>query len=79
MGSSKNGQHKLHGQSASSTIRVQVYDALQVPTGSEMSENPAAVPVCAIYTCLTSQLGMRICCISQNKEGLAHCLPLMIL
>lgn len=24
-------------------------DALQVPTGSEMSENPAAVPVCAIY------------------------------
>lgn len=54
-------------------------DALQVPTGSKMSQNPAAVPVCAIYTCLTSQLGMRICCISQNKEGLAHCLPLMIL
>lgn len=54
-------------------------DALQVPTGSEISENPAAALVCAIYTCLTSQLGMRICCISQKKEeGLAHCLPLMI-
>lgn len=38
MGSSKNGQHKLHGQSASPTTRVQVL-LQRCPTGADRKQN----------------------------------------